>query len=299
MTDRDRLEKQRLKAIFPESSPRKPRVKYNPAKRMDHPLKAEIQLAPELARLNSELQRRLAEAAQRLLHTELETETAQQHFEFVCPILHIAGSDKAQDLMCGGVRLMNEPVIAADGVTYERRNIEAWIARQLCLADGVVRSPLTNEIFAHAKLSVDHELTARMLRAVQVEQARGKTSSQRQRHRDRQTVRERLQQQEMETMLMCQRARETERNRQASELDMLHSAFELRVSKVIDNSLHLLKEGLRGALLQIHVGLTQADKVVRASLQQPGLSLSNRSREHLARCYTLPLPSPPPPPHAY
>ena len=41
--------------------------------------------------------------------------------------------------------MVNDPVVAADGVTYERAAIEAWFAQ--CQADsGFVRSPMSNEI---------------------------------------------------------------------------------------------------------------------------------------------------------
>lgn len=56
---------------------------------------------------------------------------------------------------------MREPVVAADGFTYERSAIEAWrqasearaAAAGLDPATAPVRSPLTNEPLAHATLT--------------------------------------------------------------------------------------------------------------------------------------------------
>jgi len=43
--------------------------------------------------------------------------------------------------------MVNDPVVAGDGVTYERAAIEAWFAK--CQAEsGVVRSPMSNEILS-------------------------------------------------------------------------------------------------------------------------------------------------------
>ena len=41
--------------------------------------------------------------------------------------------------------MVNDPVVAADGVTYERAAIEAWF-NQCRMESGVVRSPMSNTI---------------------------------------------------------------------------------------------------------------------------------------------------------
>lgn len=55
---------------------------------------------------------------------------------------------------------MEDPVLAADGHTYERREIEAWIARQAAAGQPPC-SPLTNLPLEHTALAPN-----RMARAV-------------------------------------------------------------------------------------------------------------------------------------
>ena len=64
--------------------------------------------------------------------------------EFVCPI--------AQELMA-------DPVVAADGHTYEREAIEQWLRHQQA-HDKPLTSPKTNEPLAHPHLTPCHQLRA-------------------------------------------------------------------------------------------------------------------------------------------
>lgn len=57
--------------------------------------------------------------------------------EFTCPITR---------------QLVRMPVIAADGHTYEKASIDAWLAR------GKRTSPVTNEAFPHALLVPNHSM---------------------------------------------------------------------------------------------------------------------------------------------
>lgn len=46
---------------------------------------------------------------------------------------------------------MEHPVFAADGHTYERRNIEEWLRT-------TNESPITKEVFPHRNLTPNHQL---------------------------------------------------------------------------------------------------------------------------------------------
>ena len=46
---------------------------------------------------------------------------------------------------------MEHPVFAADGYTYERRNIEEWLK-------STNESPITKEVLAHRNLVPNHQL---------------------------------------------------------------------------------------------------------------------------------------------
>ena len=54
---------------------------------------------------------------------------------------------------------MRDPVVAADGHTYERAAIAAWIERQAA-AGRPPRSPMTNERLAGAALVPNHVVKA-------------------------------------------------------------------------------------------------------------------------------------------
>ena len=51
---------------------------------------------------------------------------------------------------------MSEPTIAADGFTYERAAIEAWLRR------GNATSPVTGEPLAHTNVVANHALRSAM-----------------------------------------------------------------------------------------------------------------------------------------
>jgi len=67
---------------------------------------------------------------------KLDAETSSVNLE--CPISHLL--------------MVNDPVVAADGITYERAAIEAWFIQ--CQAEsGVVRSPMSNELLPTLNLT--------------------------------------------------------------------------------------------------------------------------------------------------
>ena len=77
-----------------------------------------------------------------------ESEVAEEEKEFMCPIGH---------------DLMREPVIAADGHTYDRVNIERLFALK---AGETLRSPMTNAEFTKTDLYPNHALKSMIERAV-------------------------------------------------------------------------------------------------------------------------------------
>jgi len=71
---------------------------------------------------------------------------------FVCPI---------------GLDILRDPVVAADGHTYERAKIEEWIRRQQGFDFGArVRSPKTLNDLAHTMLIPNHALKKSMDEAI-------------------------------------------------------------------------------------------------------------------------------------
>jgi len=86
--------------------------------------------ARELALLQTELEEGLRRVRDAELRRAAEKRVASQTNSFLCPI---------------GCELMREPVMAADGHTYERVQIEEWIQRK----GDSVKSPKTNERLAH------------------------------------------------------------------------------------------------------------------------------------------------------
>lgn len=78
----------------------------------------------------------------------MDSELAAIPPEFVCPITHA---------------LMTDPVVAADGNSYERLAIEAWFRR------GRPSSPLTNELLPHTSLIPNNSLK-KVIRDLQARQ---------------------------------------------------------------------------------------------------------------------------------
>eukprot|EP00887_Chlorella_sp_A99_P006663 scaffold3.g6663.t1 len=65
---------------------------------------------------------------------------------------------------------MEDPVIAADGHTYERASIQEWLELEAkrAAAEGrppAPRSPMTNEPLAHSQLTPNHALRAAIAEA--------------------------------------------------------------------------------------------------------------------------------------
>jgi hypothetical protein len=72
-----------------------------------------------------------------------------------------------------------DAVTAADGITYERTNIEAWILQQLD-ARGVPFSPVTKQRLRSTSLTPNIFLLAHMQEALQLQEHRGRTRRHRQ-----------------------------------------------------------------------------------------------------------------------
>ena len=104
--------------------------------------------AEELRELQGVVQKtaRLLEHA--LVRREAESEVAAAEKEFMCPIGH---------------DLMREPVIAADGHTYDLVNIERLFALK---AGETLRSPMTNAEFTKTDLYPNHALKSMIERAM-------------------------------------------------------------------------------------------------------------------------------------
>ena len=84
----------------------------------------------------------------RRLHAE---SVAKDNPDFVCPISH---------------SLMRDPVVAADGHSYERREIEKWFA------GGHGKSPMTGAQLANMTLIPSHTVRKAIERAMDAEAAR-------------------------------------------------------------------------------------------------------------------------------
>ena len=64
----------------------------------------------------------------------------------------------SESLVCPiSLALMRDPVVAADGHTYERCQIESWIQRAQRNGEEI-RSPVTNEALAYAMLAPNHSM---------------------------------------------------------------------------------------------------------------------------------------------
>ena len=72
---------------------------------------------------------------------EQQPRSRQEQETFLCPITQ---------------EIMLDPVIAADGYTYERRAIESWLK-------GKMTSPMTNQQLSHKQLIPNNVLRSRIL----------------------------------------------------------------------------------------------------------------------------------------
>jgi hypothetical protein len=77
---------------------------------------------PELLDLQAAHQKVLERVSQELFVRECEAEVAAKHPEFVCPLNTLDGGTGSAP-----GPLMSDPVVAADGHTYERANITKWV----------------------------------------------------------------------------------------------------------------------------------------------------------------------------
>jgi hypothetical protein len=106
--------------------------------------------AQQLAELLDELDeaKRVVKLQTRRAAEDLVANTPRLH-AFLCPI---------------GLQLMRDPVMAADGHTYERAQIEQWIT-----ARGYpgVQSPKTNCVLAHTRLQPNHTVKSLINDAVE------------------------------------------------------------------------------------------------------------------------------------
>ena len=98
----------------------------------------------QLLNLQADIQDILGRVSGELLARECEADVIAKHPEFVCPLSEEghggANGGRASEVGRIGSRLMVDPVVAGDGHTYERANIEIWLNQK-----GNVRSPKTGE----------------------------------------------------------------------------------------------------------------------------------------------------------
>jgi hypothetical protein len=106
----------------------------------------------ELAELERELQETLQESLRRMKHATRRRNAVEKlastSDSFMCPIGH---------------ELFQDPVVAADGHTYERSKIEEWIRRK----GRDVRSPKTLQPLVHTLLIPNHALKKSMDEAIE------------------------------------------------------------------------------------------------------------------------------------
>ena len=95
--------------------------------------------------LQTQHEQALAHIARELLSRQCDEEVAAKHPEFVCPLR--ASNLPVRMTARRSSVLMADPVVAADGHTYERANIVAWLQerRDEC---GAVSSPKTGELLS-------------------------------------------------------------------------------------------------------------------------------------------------------
>ncbi len=60
--------------------------------------------------------------------------------------------------------LMHDPVVAADGHTYERHEIESWIRSS---EGNQVRSPMTSQVFEYLMLVPNHSMRKMIIKALE------------------------------------------------------------------------------------------------------------------------------------
>ena len=114
---------------------------------------------PELLMLKEVHEEALMHVSKELLMRECETEVASEHPEYVC--LLSPNAQGSGDVKVGGKGnvLMEDPVVAADGWTYERKNIERWI-REIQQKGQAVCSPKTGALLSHTFLVPNEMLKA-------------------------------------------------------------------------------------------------------------------------------------------
>lgn len=114
----------------------------------------------ELLNLRADHQKILGRVSDELLVRECEAEVIAKHPEFVCPLsgggCESSRGGRALGFGPGGSRLMQDPVVAGDGHTYERANIERWFNQK----GNHGRSPKTGE-----RLSTQEVLPNRLAKA--------------------------------------------------------------------------------------------------------------------------------------
>ena len=99
----------------------------------------------ELLDLQAEHREALECVSKELFDRECEAEVAVKHPDYVCP-LHSRAKDKDSGSTPGP--LMSDPVVAADGHTYERVNIQRWVREN----GPRVKSPKTGEQLASTEV---------------------------------------------------------------------------------------------------------------------------------------------------
>jgi hypothetical protein len=105
-----------------------------------------VVLVPELQRLCARAQQRARDAAATAAAVAEQAAARQHHpseppAHLLCPITQ---------------QLMEHPVVAADGHTYERAALEAWLRSERARG----RSPLTNMPLEHARLVTNYAINA-------------------------------------------------------------------------------------------------------------------------------------------
>jgi hypothetical protein len=102
-------------------------------------------------------------------------EQAEAHKEELLHIFHQLRESEVenvleksdQSVLCHlTLTLMRDPVVAADGYTYDRSSFERWIERERSVGRGragAARSPITNAVLQHLSVVPHHHLRAQIL----------------------------------------------------------------------------------------------------------------------------------------